>query len=81
MQGINSEKYVKIVEKLSSAFATNFENFLNRKANFEIFAHLFDLGVKNIPDSFQLKIIELQDNANFKRTYNENDLLTTSDYM
>ena len=45
-------------------------------ADFQLFAHPFDLVVENIPSSFQLEIIELQANVNLKRAYNENNLLT-----
>ena len=62
-----------MVEKLLSAFATRFEDFQNCKVDFQIFVHPFDLAVKIIPNSFQLEIIDLQENVDFKRVYNEND--------
>lgn len=70
------EKYVGMVEKLTSAFETRFEDFRKHNADFQLFAHPFDLVVENIPSSFQLEILELQANVDLKRAYNENDLLT-----
>lgn len=65
-----------MVEKLTSAFETRFEDFRKHNADFQLFAHPFDLVVENIPSSFQLEILELQANVDLKRAYNENDLLT-----
>ena len=76
IQSINCEKYVGMVEKLTLAFKTRFEDFRKHNANFQIFAQPFDLVVENIPPSFQLEIIELQTNIDLKRAYYENDLLT-----
>ena len=75
-QAINCEKYFEIVEKHSFAVATRLEVFQNRKIDFQAFAHPLDLAVENIPSCFQLKIIELQENVDFKRAYNENGLPT-----
>ena len=76
IQYINCEKYVRMVEKLTSAFETSFEDFRKHNADCQLFAHPFDLVVENIPSSFQLKVIELQANIDLKRAYHENDLLT-----
>ena len=76
IQSINCEKYVGMVEKLTLAFETRFEDFRKHDADFQIFAQPFDLVVENIPPSFQLEIIELQANVDLKRAYHENDLLT-----
>ena len=65
-----------MVEKLTLAFETRFEDFRKHDADFQIFAQPFDLVVENIPPSFQLEIIELQANVDLKRAYHENDLLT-----
>ena len=62
-QEINCEKYVEMIEKISSTFVTSFEGLRNRRVDFRNFAHPFDLTVENIPDCFQLKIIESQENA------------------
>ena len=75
-QAINCEKYFEVVEKQSFAAATRLEVFQNRKIDLQAFTHSLDLAVENIPSCFQLKIIELQENVDFKRAYNENDLLT-----
>ena len=76
IQFINCEKCVGMVEKLTLAFETRFEDFRKHNADFQIFAQPFDLVVKNIPPSFQLEIIELQANVDLKRAYHENNLLT-----
>ena len=65
-----------MVEKLTSAFEIRFEDFRKHNADCQLFAHPFNLVVKNIPFSFQLEIIELQVNVDHKRAYHENDLIT-----
>ena len=65
-----------MLEKLTSAFQTRFEDFRKHNADCQFFAHPFDLVVENIPSSFQLEIIELQANVDLKQAYQENDLLT-----
>ena len=54
-----------MVEKLSSASATRFKDFQNRKIDFQTFAHSFNKAIENIPGCFQLKIMQLQVCVNF----------------
>ena len=56
-----------MVVKLSSVSATCFEDFRNRKIDFQTFAHPLDTAVKNIPVCFQLEIVKLQESVDFKK--------------
>ena len=55
-----------MVEKLTSAFETCFDDFRKHNTNFQLFAYPFDLVVKNISLSYQLEIIKLQANFDLK---------------
>ena len=52
-----------------------FKIFKITKSALKFFAFPVDLTVENILDCFQLEIIELQENVDFKRVSDENDFL------
>ena len=59
--------------KLCAEFTSKFADFRKCETEFKLFSQLFDLAPEDIPDYYQMELIYLQPDIDFRSTYDSND--------
>ena len=73
---LDCSKYAESISKLCSEFGKRFTDFRNYEMEFKLFSQPFYVTPDNIPDCYQMEVIDLQSDMDLKRAYASNDVVT-----
>ena len=76
MPDLDCSKYAESITKLCAEFGSRFIDFRNHEMEFNLFSQPFDVTPDDIPDCYQMEVIDLQCDMDLKRAYDSNDVIT-----
>lgn len=65
----NMDKYISALEDLKTQFHLRFLDFRRDEKHLNLFARPFSVSVEEVPDEFQMELIELQCNSTLKNKF------------
>lgn len=73
---VNHAKYSELLTRLLDAFTERFRDFKSHNDNMKLFGDPFGTDPSGVPETFQMELIDIQNDSDTKRAFKEHDLLT-----
>ena len=69
-------KYAENISKLCDEFGNRFNDLRKCEMEFKLFSQPFDVTPDDVPDCYQMEVIDLQSDIDLNRAYDSNDVVT-----